>query len=236
MTDTFSAPPLPADTQAQLAGQVLVCNLLGKLFYEPPETAWLELLANEAVFDEIPFGAQQPEVAAGLGLLQQWAQAYRAGQAEARLDALHADYTRLFVGPGQVTVPPWESAQVDDERLLFQDETLQVRGWYRRFGLQAERLHQEPDDHVGLELVFLAHLGQLALAAAAEGDRARLTELLAAERMFLQAHAQRWIPSFCAQVGEHAQTGFYRGVALVTAGVLAALGAALAETVVLEVG
>jgi TorA maturation chaperone TorD len=94
--------------------------------------------------------------------------------------------------------------------------------------LQVARLYQEPDDHVGLELAFLAHLGQLALAAEAEGDPVRMAELLAAERMFLKAHAQRWIPAFCAQVGEHTQSGFYRGVALVTAGVLAELGAALA--------
>jgi TorA maturation chaperone TorD len=109
--------------------------------------------------------------------------------------------------------------------MLFQEETLQVRSWYRRFGLQAIRLYQEPDDHVGLELAFLSHMAQLALAAAAEGDPARLTELLQAKRAFLITHAQRWIPAWCAQVVAHARTDFYRGVANVTAGVLAELAA-----------
>lgn len=204
-----------------LAGQALVLSLLGKLLYEYPEAAWLQSLADEAVFDEIPFGAERPEVAAGLALLQAWTRANSDGRLA--LEALRADYTRLFIGPGKIIAPPWESAQVDEERLTFQEETLAVRNWYRRFGLQAVRQYTEPDDHVGLELAFLAHMTQLALAAQAEGNQGRVAELLVAERAFLAEHLHKWLPGWCAQVDQHAHTDFWRGLAQVTGGVVAEL-------------
>lgn len=209
------------DRANSLAGQALVFNLLGKLWYEYPEPAWLQALADEAVFDEIPFGAERPEVAAGLARLQAWSRENSAGRLA--LDTLRADYTRLFIGPGKIIAPPWESAQVDEERLTFQEETLAVRGWYRRFGLQAARQYNEPDDHVGLELAFLAHLTQLALAALAEGDQVRVAELLLAERAFLAEHLHKWLPAWSAQVVQHAHTDFMRGLAQVTGGVVAEL-------------
>jgi TorA maturation chaperone TorD len=224
MTDRI-AETVKTDLTAQLAGRALVLNLLGRLLYQAPEADWLQGLADECVFDDIPFAAQRPDVAAGLALLQKWSRHNRGGQLAQHMDILTADYNRLFVGPGKIVAPPWESAQVDDERQLFQEETLAVRNWYRRFGLQAERLYAEPDDHVGLELAFLAHLAQLALAAQAAADPARLSELLAAERAFLTEHALRWIPAWAAQVVEQARTCFYRGLAQVTAGVLAEMAA-----------
>ena len=224
MTDRI-AETVNTELTAQLAGRALVLSLLGRLFYAAPEADWLQGLADEGVFDDIPFGAQRPEVAAGLAQLQQWTQHNRGGQLAQHLDILTSDYNRLFVGPGKIIAPPWESVQVDDERQLFQEETLAVRNWYRRFGLQAERLYTEPDDHVGLELAFLAHLAQLALAAQAAGDHARLSELLAAERAFLTEHALRWIPAWANRVVEQARTCLYRGLAQVTAGVLAEVAA-----------
>ena len=114
-----------------------------------------------------------------------------------------------------------------EDRLTFQAETLQVRAWYRQFGLQAVKLYAEPDDHVALELAFMAHLAQLALAAQAQGDQARLAGLLAAERAFLAEHPQRWVPGWAGQVIEQARTDFYRGLAYLTVGVLAELRRAL---------
>ena len=223
-----AAAVLSSDWTATLAGQALVFQLLGRLFYEPPAEAWLQSLAGAALFDEVPFGGQQPEVRAGLALLQQWQHDFTASAPAAQAESLLVDYTRLFVGPGKLLAPPYESAQVDEERLLFQEETLAVRAWYRRYGVELVNLHHEPDDHVGLELAFLAHLAQLALAAQTAGDQLRLAELLEAQRAFLAEHPRRWLPGWCAQVVERARTGFYQGAARLTAGMLAEVAASLA--------
>ncbi len=229
LTSTGAASPQPAvrDWAPLLTGEALVCGLLGRLLYEEPQAAWLHSLAADGVFDDIPFGAGQPAVAAGLELLQAWSEEHRAGLSTDALAELRIDYTRLFVGPGKVLAPPWESAQLTVERQLFQGHTLQVRQWYRRFGLEAARLHTEPDDHLGLELSFLAHLAQRGLEALDQSDEPRLHETLTAQRDFLQAHPLRFVAQWSDEVEQHAHTDFYRGVARVTRGVLGELATAL---------
>lgn len=226
MSDLTLAPDLPADPTA-LAGHALALNLIGKLLYEPPEPETLRALAAEAVFAELPFDTDRPAVADGLARLQRWSRAYLAGEPDATFAAVRADYTRLFEGPGKLPAAPWESVQREGEHLLFQTETLQIRTWYRRYGLQVIRLHQEPDDHLGLELAFVSHLAQLALAAHEAGDAARWAELIEAQVTFLRTHPQRWVPTWAGQAIAEARTDFYRGLAYLTVGVLAELEAAL---------
>jgi TorA maturation chaperone TorD len=218
------------DSISTFTGEVLVFKLLGRLFYEYPEPGWIQYLADERIFDEIPFGPEQPAMLTGLALLQHW----NGSELEA-IDGLRADYTRLFIGPAKVLAYPWESVYFNDERLTFQTETLQVRNWYRRFGLATADLYREPDDHAGLELDFLSHLAQLGLTAAEDGDTARLDEIVDAQRQFFTAHAARWIPSLCDLMITHARTDFYRGVAWITKGALAELANVLGVPFTIEV-
>ena len=203
-----------------LTGEMLTFGLLGKAFYTYPERPWLQSLVDEDVFAEVPFAAEQPDVTAALLLLQTWSQANKAGISNETFDNLRADCTRLFIGPGKVLTPPWESVQFSEERLTFQEQTLQVRGWYQRFGLVAEKLYAEPDDHIGLELEFIAHLARLGLAALEENDQSKFNQLLDGQRGFMSEHLKRWGPAWCSQVENHAQTDFYRGIAQLTRGVL----------------
>lgn len=208
--------PLGLDGASTLAAEALVLNLLGKALYTYPDRAWLQSLADEGVFAECPFGSEQPDVMTGLALLQKWSPANQGGMSDEAFDELRLDYTRLFIGPGKVLAPPWESVNFSDERLTFQAQTLQIRDWYRRFGLQAEKLHHEPDDHIGLELAFISHLASLAANALGTAH----DDLLAAQRDFLTEHVLAWAPAWCSQVCDHAQTDFYWGIARLTRGVL----------------
>lgn len=199
-----------------LTGEMLTFGLLSKAFYVYPEPAWLQSLVAEDVFADAPFAVEQPQVVAALELLQTWSR----GVSEQTSEEVRVDYTRLFIGPGKVLTPPWESVYFSEERLTFQQETLQVREWYRRFGLQVERLYQEPDDHIGLELEFVAHLAKLGLLALEQNDQARFDELRDAQKKFITEHPGRWAFGWCAQVEAQAHTDFYRGMAMLTRGAL----------------
>ncbi len=203
-----------------LTGEMLMFGLLGKAFYQYPERAWLQSLIDGDVFAEAPFAGDQPQVSAGLALLRQWSEAHRAGIAQSAFDDICADYTRLFIGPGKVLTPPWESVYFSEERLMFQAQTLQVRDWYRQYGLQADKLHHEPDDHIGLELEFVAHLAKSGLVALEQNDDAALQHALDAQRNFLSEHLLRWALKWCDQVQAQARMDFYRGIAQLTQGAL----------------
>ena len=213
-------PTKNTDWNQIFVGEILTLGLIGKAFYVYPEKAWMQALIDGDLFAEAPFASEQPDVIAALATLQGWGEKNRSGLSEAAFVEIRVDYTRLFIGPGVVIAPPWESVHFSEERLTFQQQTLEVREWYRRFGLQAEKIYQEPDDHVGLQLEFIAHLARLGLEAAEQNDSAALETAVKAQRDFLTEHLFRWVIGWCDLVEKNAQTDFYRGMARLCKGVM----------------
>jgi TorA maturation chaperone TorD len=215
--------PSPIDRQETLTGEMLLFNMLGRIFYTyptPDERAWLQSLIDQDIFSEAPFAAENKLTKAGLKLLQNWA---AQGLSDEGFKNLQADYTRLFIGLGEGFAAPWESVYFSVDRLTFQEKTLEVRNWYRRFGLEAEKIHQEPDDHFGLELLFLSHLASLGLQALSEQDQARFDECWAAQREFTRQHLGAWALPWCSMVEANASTDFYKGLARLTSGAVSEL-------------
>jgi TorA maturation chaperone TorD len=202
--------------KATLTAHGLAYGFLSKVFYERPASAFINHLATEDLFVDWPLSAGDEETQAGLHLLKDFC----AGWAEAGLPDLNWDYNCLFAGPGHLLAPPWESVYLSKEHLVFEAQTLEVRQTYRRFGLQAPKLHKEPDDHLGLELAFMVHLCSLGLAAIENGQPEMFQETLQAQREFMAEHLLKWAPDCLQRVIEHANTDYYRGVAYLTLGCL----------------
>ncbi len=212
------------DWETTLTAEKIACSLLGKAFYAYPDKAWFQSLVDEDVFSEAPLGESQPDVQGGIALLQHWASSTGGTITDRMFDSLVEDYNHLFVGPQQLLAPPWESVFFSDERLAFQKEMLDVRAWYARFGLQSDKIFREPDDHIGLELAFVAHLAEFGLGAVEKNSQGELEEYIAAQRDFMREHLLRWAPGWTAQVEARARTEFYSGLARLTRGILAEIG------------
>ncbi|HMN15077.1 MAG TPA: molecular chaperone TorD family protein [Bellilinea sp.] len=206
----------------KLTGQMLLFGLLGKLLYMSPDKEWIQHLLDDDVFSEVPFGEDQEDVVQGLNYIQDWISTNLSKNPASAIASLEEDYLRLFIGAGKVLAPPWESVYFTDDRSMFSEETLQVRNCYRKYGLQIEHLYHEPDDHIGLELSFLAHLAQLAVQALEQEGSAELIQLLHDQQAFLTEHPLRWSTTWCELVLQHARTDFYRGIALLINGALKA--------------
>lgn len=114
-----------------------------------------------------------------------------------------AEFHRLFVGPGALIAPPYESVYLSPEQVLMQAETLAVRQFYRSNGKELAPDRREPDDHLAFELEFYAHL-----QTEANG--------LDAMRRFCTEHLQRWVPAFCERVIAGTRSSFYRSLAVIT--------------------
>jgi len=209
------------DWAATLLGESLLFGLLGKLLYSNPARDWLEAVAADDLFDESPFAGAQDSTQRGLSLLAGWsAQVAQDGLSDAALNDLKVDYARLFVGQRRMMVPAWESVYFSQERLTFQEETIQVRRWFERFGVVPSVTGKEPEDHIAFELSFLAHLSEQSLAALEAGDDDALEALVEAQRSFLQSHLLRWGWKWAELAIGYAETDFYRGLALLVEGSL----------------
>ncbi len=106
-----------------------------------------------------------------------------SGDVDSRsLDAIQAEYTRLFINSAQTkTVPPFASVYLDPSGLLCQRGLDEAMSFYNEAGLSPVS-GTEPEDHVTYELNFLAEL----LDASKTDIACR----------FITQHLSRWYPAF----------------------------------------
>lgn len=114
-------------------------------------------------------------------------------------DELAADYAAIYLTYAY-RASPCESVWLDQENLGMQAPMFQVREIYRRYQLAAPNWRLRPDDHLVLELHFLAHMMQ--------EDH---PEALAEAARFLDEHLLRWLPQFARRVSHRCATAFYAG-------------------------
>jgi TorA maturation chaperone TorD len=127
------------------------------------------------------------------------------------------EYERLFVGPGQVPCPPYESfwredVPLDIRRTLMGPCTAELKAIYRELGLQVSSGSCELPDHVAIELEALAY------ALSLEG-----AEPVA--RQLFEEHLGQFLPRLCRAVTHDAAVAFYRDLAALTLDWLAAIKA-----------
>ena len=148
-------------------------------------------------------------------LLEQALQNLREAN-DADLDELAADYADIYLNHS-IQASPFESVWLDEDGLAMQQPMFQIREWYARFGMAAEDWRLRSDDHIGLQLQFVAHL--LNKAVGAENPLHLLGELA----RFLDEHLLRWVDEFSQRVTQRCGTAFYAGSVLLTASYLDAL-------------
>lgn len=186
---------------------------LARFLLGPADAELLAQLAEPGQLEAWPL-ARGTDASRGL---QHIAASLEAHESE---EALLDDYQRLFVGPGHLLAPPYESVHRTRDRLLFDTPTFQVRAAYNEFGMRAPRFGREPDDHLGLELSFLAHLCNVALDALEHEDGDGLERALNAQKRFLTDHLLCWGGDCLRMVEANATSWFYRGVGALGLGLL----------------
>ncbi|WP_281654986.1 molecular chaperone [Eggerthella sinensis] len=212
-------------------------TLLGRLFGDDPTVGLMGLLRDENVAQQLAYAASLDEALAEA--VSAFGDALpNTSSPEAACDQLAGTYTRLFVGPAALPAPPWESVYVNPDPLLFQKSTLAVRRAYREAGYLPVSYPHVADDHLAIELNFMAALAGSVVALNetcderaerdAQGDAAASDEaaapaasdgeaLLRAQAAFLDEHLLRWVDAFATRLSEHEAAGVYPAAARMAA-------------------
>lgn len=167
--------------------------------------------AMAQALEQLPAGA----AAAGCGAGQPAAPDDRSPVtplAEACDRDLAADYAAIYL-THHLRAAPQESVWLDEDHLILQGPTFEVRDFYRRHGVRVTQWRVMPDDHLCHELNFVAILMA----------RSELQE--AAE--FMHLHLMRWLPLFCERVAQRSATRLYAALASLTLAYCQALQQAL---------
>lgn len=192
----------PVGDLATEAATARVLRILSRSYLDPPTAEQLDGLATWA--DDWLARADPPDEIAGP------LRAIRAAR-DADVEHLRQEFTRLFRGVSRTRSPkpPYESLYRDDQ--LYSSTTTEVRRGYLAAGLDVEdAAGNEPPDHLGIELQFLAALCEFAADpenAELPPDRAR-----DAQEWFLDEHLLTWIVGLRGQVLQADAPAFYRAV------------------------
>lgn len=194
-------------------------ELLRQTFITEPTPEFLLTFIKEIDFTDFPFSDEQEEMEHGAKLVAEFCASHDLDSPDTQ-NALHWDFTRMFIGPDRLPAPPWESAYRHKDKLLFQEHTLKVRQAYMKYQLLPVNFMKEADDHIGLELDFMYQLTIMALEAIEEQNLAELREILKDQKTFLENHLLKWVPELSAKITESATHSFYPGMGKILTGYL----------------
>jgi TorA maturation chaperone TorD len=144
---------------------------------------------------------------------------------------LAVEYAALFLGLRGGIYHPSESAYRTSTHFIMQQPRDDVMMIYLKAGVSKADNFPEPEDHIAMELLFMAHLcGKTADALqGAQKDEAR--KLLETQEDFLNNHIMTWVPQFTQDVVKVAQLDFYKAVAEITNAFIATDKEAVAELI-----
>ena len=196
----FGSPDDPKRLQDSLTNAATrgwLYSVLSLAFYRPDGRAsevWRGVVDLIAVSGAVPpgVGSAQPPVT------------------ENYVERLEVEFNRLFVGPGHLRCPPYESVY-DRERprgeagLLAGPSVFDVKKLYAQAGFQLSSSFEDYPDHISVELEFMAHLcGKESRSG--EGDARRWASW---EAEFLDRHIGRWAIQFADSVLRSTSHPFY---------------------------
>jgi TorA maturation chaperone TorD len=119
------------------------------------------------------------------------------------LDALAVEFAAVYL-TGAYNVSPCESFWLDDDHLHCQQPMFALRGIYTTAGLAAPDWRKRPDDHLVLQLQYIAHM-----LARPPVDKAALARMLG-------EHLLLWLPDFAGRLAQRAELPFYAALARLT--------------------
>lgn len=184
--------------RSEMENRAGLYNLLHALYTYPLSEALLEnLLDLTGGSDSLLMG----------GIAEMQSRLRGAPSLKQVTEQLNIEMTRLFEGPGLPVAPPYASYYLNDKQLMG-SAALAARQFYLQWRALPESEIRLPDDHISLELGFLAYMAQQAIRSSEPNRLARFT----ASREFIQNHLVPWLPSFIsAQVNGRAD-GFFIGL------------------------
>jgi thiosulfate reductase/polysulfide reductase chain A len=181
---------------------------LSFLYQDEIPLSFLEEMRANSFPDQLAQAANSCSSAGFRSGLAGMATALQSTSAQEIYNELRYEYAELFLNAGKNPVFPYASCHITGEPLVMQKPVFEVRQVYRDSGVHKNPAYPDLDDHIAVELEFMAFL------ADQQGTEEQ-------QRSFLKQHLH-WADAFCAMLGSAAQTEFYKALADLTQSVLEA--------------
>jgi TorA maturation chaperone TorD len=142
-----------------------------------------------------------------------------SGSDDELIEDLAVEYTRLFLGPGR-HISPHESIHYErddgDWGNHWGASTVEVKKFVESLGLEYKETDRSIPDHISVELELMQKVIEKEKEAWSDTSGKDALHYLKIEKMFMEDHIMKWVPSFCDKVIADAELSFYREMAELT--------------------
>lgn len=139
------------------------------------------------------------------------------------LEDVAADYAKTFLAAGEATgvaAFPYESIYTNKKHEIGGRTEQETLALYALHGWEpGKNMFRTMNDHIGLELEFMAVLCEEELLACQTDNADRVAMSNRDQNEFLCNHL-KWAGAFCMDIGKYAKTEFYQAVGKVTSAFL----------------
>jgi TorA maturation chaperone TorD len=185
-----------------LKGYNLLLYFAGSmLMNEPTEECVIDFWKN-GILKRLPVSSSNPRFIKAAGILRE-----SCTDDKNCRKLLSEDYFRLFAETGLRLAPANALPYLRDEG----EPGEKVSEFYNSYGWNSGMKVKIPDDHLGIELLFLTKLVDKYLVL---DDDPCCCEMKKEIRRFMDQHILSWIPAWYKEVEEHAQSLCYKGIGL----------------------
>jgi TorA maturation chaperone TorD len=113
-----------------------------------------------------------------------------------------------------------ESVYLGKEHLLYEEPYFDAVRIYQIYGFKKRSSFKEPEDHIAIELEFMAHLCDLTCLSLDQGKPDYGAGYLNNQVEFLDLHLSKWVPQLCEKLKTASKNEFYLALASLLKGFL----------------
>ncbi len=173
------------------------------IMYEPTEECVVDFWKN-GILKTLPVTSMNPVFISAAAKLRKSCE-----DNSKCIDILKKDYNRLF---GVLKLAsPFESSFQESAYFRKVNYVQDVTEFYNSYGWKSKLRDKIPDDHLGVELLFLTRLIEKYITLEDESCRREMRKEV---KRFIRKHLLTWIERWNDQVQENARTHCYKGIAM----------------------
>ncbi|MFZ0281200.1 MAG: molecular chaperone TorD family protein [Bacteroidales bacterium] len=192
------------DQNSILKGYNLLLYFAGSMImYEPVEECVVDFW-SKGILTTLPVSSTNPRFIQAASQLRSSCQ-----DVDLCVARLQEDYNKLFSASGLPFTRPVKSSYASGI-IGSGAGSEKVSDFYNSYGWKNRSRYNIPDDHLGIELLFLTLLNDKYISI---DDEACREELRIEIRRFIEQHILSWVPDWHDRMQEHSGTMSYKGIA-----------------------
>jgi TorA-specific chaperone len=192
------------DQNSILKGYNMLLYFAGSMImYEPVEECVVDFW-SKGILTTLPVSSTNPRFVKAASQLRT-----SCNDIDLCVARLQEDYNKLFSSSGLPFARPVKSSYIPGHN-TDGVEPEKVSDFYNSYGWKNRSRYNIPDDHLGIELLFLTLLNDKYICTE---DKASREEMRKEIRRFIEQHILSWVPEWYEHMQEHSGTMGYKGIA-----------------------